>query len=62
MVQFTLPQNSKVKPGKAWNSPPADAEKGRFREYRVYRFDPETEDNPRLDTYWVDVADCGPMV
>ena len=62
MVQFTLPKNSKVKPGKAWNPPPQGAEKGRYREYRVYRYDPETEENPRLDSYWVDMRDCGPMV
>ena len=62
MVQFTLPKNSKVKKGKAWNPPPADAEKDRWREYRIYRFDPETGDNPRVDTYWVDMNDCGPMV
>ena len=62
MVQFTLPKNSKVKQGKAWNPPPEGAEKGRWREYRIYRFDPETGENPRLDTYWVDMNDCGPMV
>ena len=26
MVQFTLPKNSKVKQGKAWNPPPEGAE------------------------------------
>lgn len=62
MVQFTLPKNSKVKQGKAWNPPPEGAEKGRYREYRIYRFDPDTGENPRLDTYWVDMNDCGPMV
>ena len=62
MVQFTLPKNSKVKQGKAWNPPPAGAGSGRWREYRIYRFDPETGDNPRLDTYWVDMDECGPMV
>ena len=62
MVQFTLPKNSKVKQGKAWNPPPEGAEKGRYREYRIYRFDPEAGENPRLDTYWVDMNDCGPMV
>ena len=62
MVQFTLPKNSKVKQGKAWNPPPEGAEKGRWREYRIYRFDPDTGENPRLDTYWVDMNDCGPMV
>src|SRR5581483_7063624 len=62
MVQFTLPRNSKVTKGKAWNPPPQGAEDGRWREYRIYRYDPETGENPRLDTYWVDMNECGPMV
>src|SRR6478752_5067897 len=62
MVQFTLPKNSKVRQGKVWNPPPEGEEKGRWREYCVYRFDPDTNENPRLDTYWVDMKDCGPMV
>ena len=62
MVQFTLPKNSKVKKGKTWNPPPAGAEDGRWREYRIYRFDPELGENPRVDTYWVDMNECGPMV
>ena len=62
MVQLTLPKNSKIRKGKEWNPPPDGAEKGRWREYRIYRFDPETGENPRLDTYWVDMNECGPMV
>ena len=62
MVQFTLPKNSKVKKGKAWNPPPEGTQVGRWREYRIYRYDPDTGDNPRLDSYWVDMEDCGPMV
>src|SRR3972149_6911590 len=62
MVQFTLPKNSKVRRGKAWTPPPEGKEEGRWREYRVYRFDPETGENPRVDTYWVDMDECGPMV
>ena len=50
MVQFTLPKNSKVKQGKAWNPPPEGAEEGRWREYRIYRFDPDTGENPRNST------------
>ena len=42
MVQFTLPRNSKVKQGKAWNPPPSGAPEARYRVYRIYRFDPET--------------------
>src|ERR1051325_9708657 len=62
MVQFTLPKNSKVKKGKAWNPPAAGAEVGRWREYRIYRFDPETDGTRRVETYWVDMKDCGRMV
>jgi succinate dehydrogenase / fumarate reductase iron-sulfur subunit len=32
------------------------------REYRIYRYNPEDGNNPRIDTYFVDVEDCGPMV
>ncbi len=59
MVQFTLPKNSKIERGRTWNSPSGD---GDWREFRVYRWNPEGETNPRLDTYWVDANRCGPMV
>ena len=59
MVQFTLPKNSKVTEGKTWPHPAkAKAE----REYRVYRWNPDDGHNPRIDTYYVDTGDCGPMV
>jgi succinate dehydrogenase iron-sulfur subunit len=59
MVQFTLPKNSKVTEGKTWPHPhQAKAE----REYRVYRWNPDDGANPRLDTYYVDTGDCGPMI
>jgi succinate dehydrogenase / fumarate reductase iron-sulfur subunit len=59
MVEFTLPKNSKVTEGKAW---PALAGAQKLREYRIYRWNPDDSQNPRLDTYQVDVGDCGPMV
>jgi succinate dehydrogenase / fumarate reductase, iron-sulfur subunit len=59
MVQFTLPKNSKVTEGKTWPRP-ADAKN--VTQYRIYRWDPEGEGNPRLDTYTVDRDHCGPMV
>ncbi len=34
----------------------------RETEVRVYRWDPEDGQNPRVDTYYVDRGDCGPMV
>jgi succinate dehydrogenase / fumarate reductase, iron-sulfur subunit len=59
MVEFTLPKNSKVTQGKAWPAPPGARS---LREYRVYRWNPDDGNNPRLDTYQVDLGDCGPMV
>ncbi|MGZ5864581.1 MAG: succinate dehydrogenase iron-sulfur subunit [Xanthobacteraceae bacterium] len=62
MVELTLPKNSRVTEGKAWPSrAKAQGSKG-TREYQVYRYDPDSGDNPRTDTYTVDLDDCGPMV
>jgi len=59
MAQFTLPANSKIKPGKK-----VDAANGgkRQKTFKVYRYDPDTGDNPRLDEYTIDLDKCGPMV
>ncbi|HEY1361405.1 MAG TPA: succinate dehydrogenase iron-sulfur subunit [Xanthobacteraceae bacterium] len=59
MVQFTLPKNSKVTEGKIW-AYPAGAQK--VREFRIYRWNPDDAKNPRMDTYYVDSGDCGPMI
>jgi len=59
MVQLTLPRNSKIGTGKTWNKPQG---KGDWKEYRVYRWNPDDDSNPRLDTYWIDSKTCGPMV
>ena len=59
MVEFTLPKNSKVAKGKIWPRP-ADAK--RVTEFRVYRWNPDEGGNPRMDTFFVDRNDCGPMV
>ena len=32
------------------------------REFRIYRWNPDDGANPRIDTYFVDLDDCGPMV
>ncbi len=59
MVQFTLPKESAVRAGKVWPKPETA---GRIREFRIYRYDPDSGENPRLDVYYVDLDDCGPMV
>ena len=59
MVQFTLPKNSKIGKGKVHDKPEGAAN---LKEFRIYRWNPEDEENPRIDTYFVDLDECGPMV
>ncbi|MAS14515.1 succinate dehydrogenase iron-sulfur subunit [Nitratireductor rhodophyticola] len=59
MVEITLPKNSRVKEGKVWPKPEGATN---LREYKIYRWSPDDEENPRVDTYYVDMDDCGPMV
>ena len=59
MVALTLPKNSTVGKGRHF---PAPAGASRVKSFRVYRYDPEGSENPRWDTYDVDVGACGPMV
>ncbi len=59
MVEFTLPANSKVGKGQTHG---AGAGATRVRRFRVYRYDPDSGENPRLDTFEVDLDQCGPMV
>lgn len=59
MVEFTLPKNSKVGKGKTHKAP-ADA--GNVKTFRIYRWDPDKDENPRLDSYAIDLDSCGPMV
>jgi succinate dehydrogenase / fumarate reductase iron-sulfur subunit len=59
MVELTLPKNSRVVEGKTWPKPEGATN---VEELRVYRYDPDSDANPRIDTYYVDRDDCGPMV
>ena len=59
MVELTLPKNSKVTKGKTYK---ADVGVKRVKQFHVYRYDPDSGDNPRLDTYEIDLDTCGPMV
>ena len=59
MAEFLLPKNSRMKEGKTFK-----AEKGakKVKNFRVYRYDPDSGQNPRIDIYEVDMDKCGPMV
>ena len=59
MVELRLPKNSRVAEGITWDKP-SDAEN--VQEIRIYRYNPEDSENPRLDTFYVDLDKCGPMI
>jgi succinate dehydrogenase / fumarate reductase iron-sulfur subunit len=59
MVELTLPQNSKVKKGRHLK---AKAGAKKTRTFKIYRYDPEGGENPRWDTYELDLSLSGPMV
>ncbi|WP_193172262.1 succinate dehydrogenase iron-sulfur subunit [Nisaea nitritireducens] len=59
MAEFSLPANSKVKIG---NTHKAEAGAKRVKAFKIYRYDPDTGQNPRVDTYEIDLDECGPMV
>jgi len=60
MAEFRLPLKSRVKSGKKWPLP--DGSGSNTREFKIYRWDPDSGDNPRWDTYQVDLDACGAMV
>ncbi|MCX7086441.1 MAG: succinate dehydrogenase iron-sulfur subunit [Methylococcales bacterium] len=59
MVEFALPKNSVVQKGKTFK---AAAKTKHLRRFEVYRWDPDSGENPRIDSYEIDMDQCGPMV
>tara|TARA_R110002124_G_scaffold129483_1_gene290781 strand:+ start:77680 stop:78474 length:795 start_codon:yes stop_codon:yes gene_type:complete len=59
MAQFTLPKNSKVTKGHKFEAP-ENAKS--VKTFKVYRWDPDHSETPRMDEYDLDTEDCGPMV
>ncbi|MGQ0618533.1 MAG: succinate dehydrogenase iron-sulfur subunit [Panacagrimonas sp.] len=61
MAQFSLPKNSTIdkSAGKHFKAP---AGAKNVHSFKVYRYDPDSGANPRVDTYDLDMDACGPMV
>ncbi|MEE2774940.1 MAG: succinate dehydrogenase iron-sulfur subunit [Pseudomonadota bacterium] len=59
MVEFSLPKNSRITAGKTWPKPKGAKN---CKVFKIYRFNPEDGSNPRIDTYFVDLDKCGPMI
>jgi succinate dehydrogenase / fumarate reductase iron-sulfur subunit len=59
MAELALPKNSIISRGKVWPKP-AGAKK--LTEFQIYRWSPDDDANPTIDTFFVDRGDCGPMI
>jgi len=59
MVEFSLPKNSRLIPGKTFK---AESGAKNIKLFEVYRWDPDSGENPRIDRYEIDLDQCGPMV
>jgi succinate dehydrogenase / fumarate reductase iron-sulfur subunit len=59
MVELALPANSKIHEGKVHRA--AEPPK-RGQIFKIYRWNPDDGQNPRVDTYEIDLDQCGPMV
>jgi succinate dehydrogenase / fumarate reductase iron-sulfur subunit len=60
MAEFSLPKNSKIKGrGQSYKSTSEGKNK---RTFKVYRYDPDSGENPRYDRYELDLDQTGPMV
>ena len=59
MVQFSLPQNSKIIVGEYYKN---KTNSSNLKKVNIYRWDPSNGKNPRIDTFEVDMDHCGPKV
>ena len=59
MVELSLPLKSRPTKGKVHTAPEGTKNIKRFD---VYRYDPDSDANPRIDSYDLDLDNCGPMV
>ena len=59
MVELLLPKNSRVVKGKKYK---AETSNKKVKTFAIYRYDPDSNDQPRIDSYDVDLSQTGPMV
>jgi succinate dehydrogenase / fumarate reductase, iron-sulfur subunit len=59
MAEFRLPANSRPVQGVTHRAAAGARE---VRTFRIYRFNPDSGENPRIDRFELDMKSCGPMV
>jgi succinate dehydrogenase / fumarate reductase iron-sulfur subunit len=65
LKRFPVPRNfnvsagSRIERGRTW---PAPGNATRVKKFEIYRYNPDSGENPRIDVYEVDLDACGPMI
>jgi len=59
VAEFALPKHSKIVKGIDY---PLNNEAENTKKINVYRWSPDDDENPRIDSYTIDLDQCGPMV
>ena len=59
MVQFNLPENSKILKGNYFKDVTGSQN---IKKIHIYRWDPDKIENPKIDTFEVDITRCGNKV
>ena len=59
MAEFALPKHSKIVKGIDY---PIKGDSENTKKINVYRWSPDDDENPRIDSYTIDLDQCGPMV
>ncbi|MEO0499055.1 MAG: succinate dehydrogenase iron-sulfur subunit [Pseudomonadota bacterium] len=60
MAEFALPEHSRIS-GTPRKFPAAD-DATNVKTFKIYRWSPDDDENPRYDHYAIDLDKCGPMV
>lgn len=59
MVEFSLPPGSDPVEGKTFKAPSGAKN---VKAFKIYRYDPDSGNNPQIDTFEIDLDQCGPMI
>ncbi|WP_417789394.1 succinate dehydrogenase iron-sulfur subunit [Terasakiella pusilla] len=59
MVEFNLPAGSDPVVGKTFKAPSGAKN---VKVFKIYRYDPDSGNNPQIDTFEIDLDACGPMI
>ncbi|MBM3467125.1 MAG: succinate dehydrogenase iron-sulfur subunit [Alphaproteobacteria bacterium] len=59
MAELRLPLNSRISKGKVYGGREGVESP---KKIMIYRYNPDSEENPRMDTFYIDLNKCGPMV